>query len=83
MRSMATGIVQALRSGAALSFDPDASEKRIVEMARELTRKFAGRLKDSPGDTPHDMAFLTVMSAVKDVARHLENIAERIEAERI
>ena len=25
------------------------------------------------------MAFLTVMSAVKDVARHLDNIAERIE----
>ena len=83
MRSMATGIVQALRSGAALSFDPDASEKRIVEMARDLTRKFADRLKDAPGDTPHDMAFLTVMSAVKDVARHLENIAERINTERI
>ena len=83
MRSMATGIVQALRSGAVLSFDPDASEKRIVEMARDLTRKFADRLKDSPGDTPHDIAFLTVMSAVKDVARHLENIAERIEKERI
>lgn len=83
MRSMATGIVQALRSGAVLSFDPDASEKRIVEMARDLTRKFADRLKDSPGDTPHDIAFLTVMSAVKDVARHLANIAERIEAERI
>lgn len=83
MRSMATGIVQALRSGAALSFDPDASEKRIVEMARDLTRKFADRLKDRPGDTPHDMAFLTVMSAVKDVARHLENIAERVETERI
>lgn len=83
MRSMATGIVQALRSGAVLSFDPDASEKRIVEMARDLTRKFADRLKDAPGDAPHDMAFLTVMSAVKDVARHLENIAERIEKERI
>ena len=80
---MATGIVQALRSGAVLSFDPDASEKRIVEMARDLTRKFADRLKDAPGDAPHDMAFLTVMSAVKDVARHLENIAERIEKERI
>ena len=52
-------------------------------MARDLTRKFADRLKDSPGNTTHDMAFLTVMSAVKDVARHLENIAERIEAERI
>lgn len=83
MRSMATGIVQALRSGAVLSFDPDASEKRIVEMARDLTRKFADRLKDAPGDAPHDMAFLTVMSAVKDVARHLENIAERIKKERI
>lgn len=83
MRSMATGIVQALRSGAALPFDPDASEKRIVEMARDLTRRFADRLKESPGDTPHDMAFLTVMSAVKDVARHLENIAERIGTERI
>ncbi len=80
---MATGIVQALRVGAVLSFDPDASEKRIVEIAHDLTRKFADRLKDSPGDTPHDIAFLTVMSAVKDVARHLENIAERIETERI
>lgn len=83
MRSMATGIVQALRVGAVLSFDPDASEKRIVEIAHDLTRKFADRLKDSPGDTPHDIALLTVMSAVKDVARHLENIAERIETERI
>ena len=31
----------------------------------------------------HDMAFLTVMSAVKDVARHLDNIAERIETKGI
>ena len=83
MRSMAVGIVHALRSGEALAFDPEASGKRIVGMARDLTRKFADRLRDSPGDTPHDMAFLTVMSAVKDVARHLANIAERIEAERI
>lgn len=30
-----------------------------------------------------DMAFLTVMSAVKDVARHLDNIAERIETKGI
>lgn len=83
MRSMAVGTVHALRLGKALAFDPDASEKRIVEMARDLTRKFANRLTEAPGDAPHDMAFLTVMSAVKDVARHLENIAERIEAERI
>lgn len=83
MRSMAVGIVHALRSGEALAFDPEASGKRIVGMARDLTRKFADRLRDFPGDTPHDMAFLTVMSAVKDVARHLANIAERIEAERI
>ena len=31
----------------------------------------------------HDMAFLTVVSAVKDVARHLDNIAERIETKGI
>ena len=83
MRSMAVGTVHALRSGEALAFDQDAAEKRIVEMARDLTRKFANRLKEAPGDAPHDMAFLTVMSAVEDVARHLENIAERIEKERI
>lgn len=83
MRSMATGIVQALRSGAGLLFESEGSEKRIVEMARELTRKFAVQLKEAPGETAHDMAFVTVMSAVKDVARHLENIAERIESERI
>ena len=79
MRSMAVGTVHALRLGKALAFDPDASEKRIVEMARDLTRKFANRLTEAPGDAPHDMAFLTVMSAVKDVAHHLANIAERIE----
>ena len=80
---MAADIVRALKSGEALALDSDASGKRIVETARDLTRRFALKLKEAPGDAPHDMAFLTVMSAVKDVARHLENIAERIEAERI
>ena len=83
IRSLAAGTVRALKFGEPLALDPDASEKRIVEMARDLTRRFAHRLKASPGDIPHDMAFLTVMSAVKDVARHLANIAERIETERI
>ena len=81
MRSMAADIVRALKSGEALAIDSDASEKRIVETARDLTRRFALKLKETPGDAPHDMAFLTVMSAVKDVARHLENIAERVETE--
>ena len=83
LRSMAAGTVHALRSGEALAFDPNASEGRIVEMARDLTRMFARQLQEASGETPHDMAFLTVMSAVKDVARHLDNIAERIETKGI
>ena len=83
LRSMAAGTVHALRSGEALAFDPNASEGRIVEMARDLTRRFARQLQEASGETPHDMAFLTVMSAVKDVARHLDNIAERIETKGI
>ena len=83
LRSMAAGIVHALRSGEALAFDPNAFEGRIVEMARDLTRRFARQLQETSGETPHDMAFLTVMSAVKDVARHLDNIAERIETKGI
>ena len=83
LRAMAAGIVHALRSGEALAFDPNASEGRIVEMARDLTRRFARQLQEASGETPHDMAFLTVMSAVKDVARHLDNIAERIETKGI
>ena len=83
LRSMAAGTVHALRSGEALAFDPNASEGRIVEMARDLTRRFARQLQETSGETPHDMAFLTVMSAVKDVARHLDNIAERIETKGI
>lgn len=83
IRSLAAGTVLALKSGESPAIDPDAVEKRIVEMARDLTRRFAHRLKETSGDAPHDMAFLTVMSAVKDVARHLKNIAERIEAEQI
>jgi hypothetical protein len=47
-------------------------------MARDLTRKFAEQLKNDSGSTSHDMAFLTVMSGIKDVARHLGNIAERL-----
>ena len=78
---MAADIVRALKSGEALAIDSDASEKRIVETARDLTRRFALKLKEAPRDAPHDMAFLTVMSAVKDVARHLENIAERVDTE--
>ena len=48
-------------------------------MSEDLTQVAGARMKADPGDAPHDMAFLTVMSAVKDVARHLANIAERIE----
>lgn len=78
MRSMALGIVHALRSGTPLAFDAQEAESRIVNMARDLTRKFAEQLKNDSGSTSHDMAFLTVMSGIKDVARHLGNIAERL-----
>jgi hypothetical protein len=61
-----------------LAFDAQEAESRIVNMARDLTRKFAEQLKNDSGSTSHDMAFLTVMSGIKDVARHLGNIAERL-----
>lgn len=77
-RTLAFRAVHALRTGEAMELDATQAEAHIVGRARALSRKFAEELSKAAPDTPHDVAFLTVLSGLKDVARHLGNIAERI-----
>ena len=62
----------------ALGMNAAETDGRITSRARDLSRKFAERLKDAAPGSTHGVAFLTVLAGLKDVARHLGNIAERI-----
>ncbi len=80
LRGFAHETVHALRKGGALTEEPAAAEAAIRQEAKALSRHYSEALCRTTGDGPHDTAFLTVLAGVRDVSRHIGNIAERIPA---
>ena len=61
-----------------MTWNPAEAEAEIKTEARALSKRYSEKLCHLAGDLPHDTAFLTVIAGIRDVARHLGNIAERI-----
>ena len=57
-----------------------AAEKEIHDLAKVTIREFTLHMKDSGDGSPNDIAVLSVLSALRDIARHLGNIAVRVPA---
>ena len=78
LRTFARATTHALRTGGAPAEAPAAAEDAITQAARALSRRYSKTLSRAADDRPHDTAFLTVLAGIRDVNRHLGNIAERI-----
>ena len=69
-----------LRKGGALTEEPAVAEAEIKRAAKAISKRYSEALCAATDGLPRDTAFLTVLAGVRDVSRHIGNIAERIPA---
>jgi phosphate:Na+ symporter len=77
LRAFALTTTRALRKGES-SEDVAQWVKGVKDTTQALAKKFGTAWEGENPNAPKSIAFLSVISAIKDVARHLGNIAERI-----
>ena len=80
VREFARETVGALRSGRPSRHDPEETERTIHAMAKAVSRSFASHLGAQSGAESHGVAFLAVLSGLRDISRHIGNIAIRANA---
>ena len=56
----------------------ETAEREIHDLAKSTIRLFTLRMKDQGDGSQNDIAVLSVISALRDIARHLGNIAVRV-----
>ena len=79
LRAFALETVQSLRKGTPLSKAPDETEAEVRHAARQVSKDYSRTLcHDTASEGVHDTAFLSVLSGIRDVNRHIGNIAERL-----
>ncbi len=78
VRLFAHATVEAIKTGRPIAEDPVALENAIHTAVRKATRAFSAHLHDSGERTEGDLAALAVFSCLRDISRHLGNIATRI-----
>ena len=78
LRSFSHETVQALRKGTPLTKAPETAELEIKQAVKAVSKRYSFVLADAAKEGAHDTAFLTVLSGIRDVARHIGNIAERV-----
>ncbi len=78
VRLFAHATVEAIKTGRPIAEDPVALEHAIHTAVRKATRAFSTHLHDEGGQTEGDLAVLAVFSCLRDISRHLGNIATRI-----
>ena len=78
VRLFAHATVEAMKTGRPIAEDPVALENAIHTAVRKATRAFSAHLHDSGEQTEGDLAVLAVFSCLRDISRHLGNIATRI-----
>lgn len=78
VRLFAHATVEAIKTGRPIAEDPVALENAIHTAVRKATRAFSAHLHDSGERTEGDLAVLAVFSCLRDISRHLGNIATRI-----
>ena len=80
LRAFAHATVHLLRAGEGAAEGPSAAEGEIRQAAKALSRHYSETLSGAADGSPRDTAFLTVVSGIRDVSRHIGNIAERVPA---
>ena len=80
LRVFAHETTHVLRKGGTLKHAPAVTEDTIARAAKALSRQYSETLANAAGDRPNDTAFLTVLAGIRDVNRHIGNIAERVPA---
>ena len=80
VRAFANLTVDTLKSARADEKTIDDAEQEIHDLAKSTTRLFTLRMKDAGDGSQNDIAVLSVISALRDIARHLGNIAVRVPA---
>ena len=80
LRTFAHDTVHVLRKGGALTEEPAVAEAEIKRAAKAISKRYSEALCAATDGLPRDTAFLTVLAGVRDVSRHIGNIAERIPA---
>ena len=78
VRLFAHATVESMKTGRPIAEDPVALENAIHTAVRKATRAFSAHLHDSGEQTEGDLAVLAVFSCLRDISRHLGNIATRI-----
>ncbi len=78
VRAFAHQTITALRTGTPLAENADAQERRIHEAARLATRTFTANLHVGGDHAKATLAILSVFNCLRDVTRHIGNIATRI-----
>lgn len=77
VREFAQETVNTVRKGIIPTNDPEATEREIHLMAKELSREFADCLRSPKMSATSGIAFLSVLSGLRDISRHIGNIATR------
>lgn len=77
VREFAHETVNTMRGAKQSAGDPEETERSIHAMAKTLSRTFAARLQSTEGTATNGIAFLSVLSGLRDISRHLGNIATR------
>ncbi len=77
VRAFARETIAAVKTGGKFTENPRETEARIHAQAKEMTRLFAARINAEGRRAETDMALLSVVSGLRDISRHLRNIAVR------
>jgi phosphate:Na+ symporter len=80
VRALAWLTVDAIKTGQADAGAAEAAEREIHDLAKSTTCHFTLRIKDQGDGSQNDIAVLSVIAAMRDIARHLGNIAVRVPA---
>lgn len=78
VRALAHETVHAVRAGTPSAADPAEEERKIHELARTTTHSFAARVQSAGGAPEGELAVLSVLAGLRDISRHLGNIATRV-----
>ena len=80
VRAFSHFAVEALKTAQADIAEVEAAEREIHDLAKSTVRQFTLRVKEHGDGSANDIAVLSVVSALRDIARHLGNIAVRVPA---
>ncbi|MBO5940183.1 MAG: Na/Pi cotransporter family protein [Kiritimatiellae bacterium] len=78
VRQLAYDTIDALKNPSSDIKAITVAEKEIHEFAKATARTLTLHMKDQGDGSTNDIAVLSVLSALRDIARHLGNIAVRI-----